>query len=354
MKNTERKDRPPLPHELVDFFLDKLGLPKPSTDLDNISHSIGLQTPSEVANFISSGEQANEGLKSELLVKSLFEEMGFSVTSEVEKGNEQVDIILSPPNSKERYIVECKFYKNSLVPISVVDQVLNYMRILDGVKGFIISSSGFTNDALKKGHQNNLVLLTLDELITLRNIIVHKNFIRSPAKDTEVIIHAPLPKIKKLYEIFVASKTNDEKKKSLESLAKYILGNIDGFQVDNSFRGSAEEIDLLIRNEGKENYLRELKTPIYVECRNWAEPCGAKEVRDFRGKLGDHGLSGGILISRNGITGDDYHDAKLVMRTAKKDHIQILVLSEAHIKEIVDGTHPSDILREVFYDSFKL
>src|SRR5260370_21833573 len=64
------------------------------------------------------------------------------------------------------------------------------------------------------------------------------------------------------------------------------------------------ELDGLIRNTGPRYDFREdLGTYIPVECKDWSEPVGRKELAWFVNKLLTQECKAGILFSSQGITG---------------------------------------------------
>jgi len=143
--------------------------------------------------------------------------------------------------------------------------------------------------------------------------------------------------------------TNDEKKKTLETLAETLFDSIKDFTVLPSVRTSKTEIDRIIRNYSDHPLLRDLGRYILIECKNWADPVGAPVLRDFKAKIEDHRCYTGILLSRSGITGKGVKDAKGEIRDAYKvKGISILVISESDLDEIANGKNPISILESKY------
>lgn len=101
--------------------------------------------------------------------------------------------------------------------------------------------------------------------------------------------------------------TNDEKKVALEDIAEQ------AFEVHEfvrckyrNLRTRSSEIDLVCEMVGSSggDFLREYGRYFLVECKNWRCPVGAKEIRDFLGKLRKTRTLLGIFFSRSGITGE--------------------------------------------------
>jgi hypothetical protein len=153
-----------------------------------------------------------------------------------------------------------------------------------------------------------------------------------------------------IYLDLVRSATSNlGKKDSLEDLSKYFLNGVEGFKViDRDYRGLSEELDLLVANESEDILLNTIGNPIAVECRHRRKPASSKEIRDFRGKLTDMGLKGGILITLQGVTGNGY-DAVAIIREARKNGTSIIVVTLEDLRQIAEGRTPTQILKECFY-----
>ena len=150
------------------------------------------------------------------------------------------------------------------------------------------------------------------------------------------------------------SKTNNEKKISLEKLGSYLFNNIDGFRVEKeNMRSSAEESDLLVSNENNDPFFEKIGSPILVECRNVKTPFSAKDARDFKGKISNLGLKCGVIISKRGLSGIINRDAKLEIRDSRKDGMTIIPLELHDIEFIANGADPIKIMKKKYYDLFQ-
>jgi Restriction endonuclease len=91
-------------------------------------------------------------------------------------------------------------------------------------------------------------------------------------------------------------------------------------------------------------------SPIIVECKNWTEKVGAREIGVLLDKL--HSVSpdakAGILVAPNGITGDSYSDAVLKIREARQRGRYILVLDLKDLEDIAKGMSLSDVVQKKF------
>ncbi|NUP14137.1 MAG: hypothetical protein HOW73_49520 [Polyangiaceae bacterium] len=133
--------------------------------------------------------------------------------------------------------------------------------------------------------------------------------------------------------------TNDTKRASLEDLAA------EAFSLHRSVRPKfrnlrtrSSEIDIvceLLAGTPFE-FLREHGRYFLIECKNWAKPAGAKEIRDFLGKLRKCRVRVGVYFSRNGITGQEQGtDAIREIHAAfDTDGTFILVLAEQELAGI--------------------
>lgn len=155
-----------------------------------------------------------------------------------------------------------------------------------------------------------------------------------------------------IYENLKNSKSNREKGKLLEQFSKKMLSLIKGFNIEDNdvnVRTRNEEIDLIIRNDSNDNFWKRFDTPIIVECKNWSKPIGVKEVVHFIDKIRERGLKIGILISINGITGNEYKDAFNKILNVR-DKIKIIVITRVHIEKVLAGNDPSEILKEEYFN----
>jgi len=127
--------------------------------------------------------------------------------------------------------------------------------------------------------------------------------------------------------------TNDSKKRSLEQFAARLLEILPFIRCKHTcLRTRSSEIDIVCEIAPSEGHciLDEFGRHFLVECKNWRKPAGAKEVRDFLGKLQATRCKLGLLFSAKGITGKAHGaDAVAAIRSAfDRDGTTIVVLSE--------------------------
>jgi hypothetical protein len=77
--------------------------------------------------------------------------------------------------------------------------------------------------------------------------------------------------------------------------------------VERTYSTGDEEIDLVVKNNVARPFWQGLGSPLlFVECKNWASPVGAAEVRNFEVKLQNHAPLArvGILVAPGGFTSE--------------------------------------------------
>ncbi len=161
--------------------------------------------------------------------------------------------------------------------------------------------------------------------------------------------------IRRIFTVFIEkaekAKTTHTKKLTYEYLAIFLIGAVEGLTViGHDERGASEEIDLWVANDSKDNFWSRIGNVFIVECKNWGEPVGVPEMRNLKSIMHDKNIEFSILMSKNGITGDNYHDALDIIRKAVRDHKYIIVLDQADLLEIANGVHPTKKIREKYYD----
>jgi hypothetical protein len=129
---------------------------------------------------------------------------------------------------------------------------------------------------------------------------------------------------------------------ALEDLICYVFESIPGISVTtrnamNVFH--SEEIDVAFWNDPHPQGLRFFPNILLVECKNWSRPVGSGEVAWFDTKLRQRGLSLGILVAANGITGTpaERTAAHQTIAAALAEQRQIIVLTTDEIEDLADG-----------------
>jgi hypothetical protein len=139
-----------------------------------------------------------------------------------------------------------------------------------------------------------------------------------------------------------AAATTGEKGKALEDLICYLFECIPGISVTQRNTldvFQAEEVDVAFWNDQHHQGIWFLPNLLLVECKNWSVPVSNDEVVFFDEKLRRRGLSFGILVAANGITGDPARRtaAHATIAGALAEQRKLIVLTIDEIKTFTDG-----------------
>jgi hypothetical protein len=142
-----------------------------------------------------------------------------------------------------------------------------------------------------------------------------------------------------------------ERGRALEDLLCYLFERMPGVSVVkrnvlNVFQ--SEEIDIAIFNEKHRLGLPFLPYLILIECKNWSKALGSEEVAWFDHKLRQRGLSFGLLVAMNGVTGDAAQKtaAHQVLATALTEQRQLVVLTRADLEALTDTRELVTLIKE--------
>jgi len=139
--------------------------------------------------------------------------------------------------------------------------------------------------------------------------------------------------------------TTKEAGDRLELLMAYLFAVEDGFEVIGSTQSPDSQNDLLIRNRHHDAAIASLGDYLLVECKNTTDPADARVVREFAGRLRAAKVTTGVLVSRNGITGEKKKGRGIGAReTISKEYLQsssvaVLVVDEDRIIGLTTGKH---------------
>lgn len=155
------------------------------------------------------------------------------------------------------------------------------------------------------------------------------------------------PRVRGYLEIGLNGESSAEKGKALEDLICYVMGKVPGISITHRNETdvfNSEEIDVALWNEKRQNGLFFLPHIILVECKNWSERVGSEHVAWFDTKLRNRGLSFGILVAANGITGnaESLTASHQVISNALSEQRQLVVLSNL---ELMDLTNSGQIVQ---------
>ncbi|WP_435097445.1 restriction endonuclease [Halarchaeum sp. P4] len=148
--------------------------------------------------------------------------------------------------------------------------------------------------------------------------------------------------------------STQEKGESLENLAGLLFDGIDATATteQNMFTATSE-VDVVARHEGVRDYtlFDEYSRYILIECKNWSKPVGAKQIRDFKGKLQASGVNLGVFFSQSGVTGGtrgEYALGELDM-AFRNEGIAIVVVDANDLEWIRNGNSFYDLLERKLY-----
>ena len=147
--------------------------------------------------------------------------------------------------------------------------------------------------------------------------------------------------------------TKDEKGTALEDLINYLFESIPGIKIigrDKVDHFKSEEIDIGCRNDRHPDGLLDSIFPFcfLIECKNWEEKVGSKEVIVFEKKLIDRCISFGIIVATNGITGDktDLTSAHQIVADALSRDRRIIVLKREDIEALTDSFQLVELIKQ--------
>ena len=156
-----------------------------------------------------------------------------------------------------------------------------------------------------------------------------------------------------------AATTTTEKGTAFESLAEYAFIHLEGVEVrERDVLMPSEEIDIVLWNAQLEDVLRPWDPVILVECKNWSSPVGGSELSWFISKMRTRGLSNGIFIAANGVTGNFVrgdgtgNGAAGIIAAALSEKIRVIVISLDDIRHLTSLDDMRELLKSRFCGLF--
>jgi hypothetical protein len=134
------------------------------------------------------------------------------------------------------------------------------------------------------------------------------------------------------------------KGRALEDLMCCLFEAIPGITATRNKKNvfETEEVDICVYNVFSPGGLPSPAFPpwILIECKNWSQKVSSSEVSWFDTKLRDRGLSLGILIATQGITGDSQRltDAHFIVAKALSEQRKIIVITREDIEGLTSGS----------------
>jgi hypothetical protein len=149
-------------------------------------------------------------------------------------------------------------------------------------------------------------------------------------------------KVRALLRRVDRTQTQDAKGAAWEALGKYIFASIPGLSVSSTNREhilDQYEVDIAMWNEQLPSGLKSLPDVIFIEAKNWAGRVNAAAIRSFDSKLNQQGLTFGVLIAANGVTGDaaDRTAGHGVGASALTPGRRIIVITRAEVESLASG-----------------
>lgn len=229
-----------------------------------------------------------------------------------------------------------------------IDQVRHYLVKFDCPTGVLLTPDTLTvisSTNTKSYNLKNINDIQIDEIIGILD-----RGAQPPALEFKEPPPIETLALTKLIESVETAKTNDEKGKTLESLAHALINKTPSLRTKHrNFLTRSSEIDLIVEHDKSKGHIPifdELGRYCLVECKNWSIPAGVTPVRDFLAKLDKCKVKLGIIFSKNGVTGiDSGADAlREIQSKYDRDGVFLIVFTLEDIKNINNGELFVDVL----------
>jgi len=149
--------------------------------------------------------------------------------------------------------------------------------------------------------------------------------------------------------------TTTDQGRALEDLICYVFAQVPGISVTRRNQMNAfqtEEIDIALWNDGPGEGFFFLPNIILVECKNWSSKVGSAELSWFEAKLRSRGLSFGILVAPQGITGraEDVTAAHSIVASALREGRRLVILKSDELLDLTDSLQLVRLVKEKLCD----
>jgi len=149
--------------------------------------------------------------------------------------------------------------------------------------------------------------------------------------------------------------TTTERGRAFEDLICYLFELIPGITVTSRNRTNvfrSEEIDVAFWNEKSARGFSFLPNIILCESKDWSSPVGSVQVNWFDTKLRNRGMTLGILVALNGITGEagDLTAAHHTISLALREQRQIVVMTRRDIESLRYGADLVRLIKQKLCD----
>jgi len=132
---------------------------------------------------------------------------------------------------------------------------------------------------------------------------------------------------------------SNERGNLLEDLLSTIFTHVPGLEVvEKRYTTGDEEIDLLLKNDVSRPFWIALSSPmIFVECKNWKDPVGVKELRDFEIKIQNHHplVRVGLFIAPNGFS----RECESELKRNSRDKYSLVPITREELEKLAVGPH---------------
>lgn len=200
-------------------------------------------------------------------------------------------------------------------------------------------------EAIRKGEESEANRAAVQRLVNRNRELTGR------LQELEIDFEIDTTRLRAMLDAADAAQKPAERKKTLEDLGVALCEGVRGWKVVGRDRRTAtSELDLIVENSNTTHpFLREMGSDIPVECKNWRDPVGAAEIRDFGNDIRKRRFSFGVLISQSGVTGESKKRSDAVgecWNLFSKDGVSVLVLSKPDVERVVAGASLVAILRE--------
>ena len=154
----------------------------------------------------------------------------------------------------------------------------------------------------------------------------------------------------RLYKAYTASSAN-EKGDALEDVAAFLFQGLKDASIrDRNLRTQSREIDLVLEHtESRMGLFSPSSRFILVECKNKEKSMSVQEVDNFIGNLRETGIELGIIVSWNGISGEESDTDAMSVINNQNDGFKVISLSSRDLYQVLDGKSLYKILDTRLY-----
>jgi hypothetical protein len=106
--------------------------------------------------------------------------------------------------------------------------------------------------------------------------------------------------------------------------------------VQRTYSTGDEEIDLIVKNNVNRPFWQGLASPLlFAECKNWSDPVGASEIRNFEAKLQNHAPLArvGVLVAPGGFT----REAVNAIKRSSRDPYTLALVRREDLEQLARG-----------------